>query len=71
MFRSRDFAVYLSATFLATLAVMAQSVAVGWQVYKITLSPLALGYVGLVQFLPALMLTLPAGAVADRYDRRM
>jgi MFS family permease len=71
LFRFRDFAVYLCATFLATLAVMAQSVAVGWQVYKITRSPLALGYVGLVQFLPALMLALPSGAVADRYDRRM
>lgn len=67
----RDFRFYLGATFLASLAVQAQSVAVGWQVYKITGSPLSLGYVGLVQFLPALIFTLPAGTVADRYDRRL
>ena len=70
LFEIRDFRVYLGATFLASLAVQAQSVAVGWQVYKLTRSPLALGYVGLVQFLPALLMMLPAGAVADRYDRR-
>jgi MFS family permease len=67
----RDFRIYLAATFLTSLAAQAQSVAVGWQVYKITRSPLALGYVGLAQFLPALLMMLPAGDVADRYDRRM
>ena len=67
----RDFRIYLGATFLASLAVQAQSVAVGWQVYKITASPLSLGYVGLVQFLPTLALTLHAGAAADRHDRRL
>jgi MFS family permease len=67
----RDFRIYLGATFLASLAVQAQSVAVRWQVYKITASPLSLGYVGLVQFLPTLALTLHAGAAADRHDRRL
>src|SRR5215469_16066962 len=67
----RDFRIYLGATFLASLAVQAQSVAIGWQVYKITSSPLSLGYVGLVQFLPTLALTLHAGAAADRHDRRL
>jgi len=67
----RDFRIYVGATFLASLAVQAQSVAVGWQVYKITRSPLSLGYVGLVQFLPTLALTLHAGAAADRHDRRL
>jgi MFS family permease len=67
----RDFRIYLGATFLASLAVQAQSVAVGWQVYKITASPLSLGYVGLMQFLPTLALTLHAGVAADRHDRRL
>jgi len=47
-----------------------QSVAVGWQVYSITHRPLDLGYVGLAQFVPAVVLSLATGAVADRFDRR-
>jgi MFS family permease len=46
------------------------AVAVGWQIYELTNDPLALGLVGLVQFVPALLLLLIAGHVADRYDRR-
>ena len=46
------------------------TVGVGWQVYALTGSALDLGFVGLVQFLPALMLVLVSGHVADRYDRR-
>ncbi|HEX3139510.1 MAG TPA: MFS transporter, partial [Rhizobacter sp.] len=44
-------------------------VAVGWQMYDLTTSAWDLGLVGLLQFLPALLLTLVAGHVADRYDR--
>jgi len=47
-----------------------QSVAVGWQVFQITHRPLDLGYVGLMQFLPGILLSLPAGHAADRFDRR-
>jgi MFS family permease len=47
------------------------SVAVGWQVYEITGDPLDLGYVGLAQFGPMFALTLYAGDVADRYERRI
>jgi MFS family permease len=46
------------------------AVGVGWQVYALTSSALDLGFVGLVQFLPALLLVLVSGHVADRYDRR-
>lgn len=45
-------------------------VATGWAIYELTHSPLDLGFVGLVQFLPRVALTLWAGAVADRHDRR-
>jgi MFS family permease len=47
-----------------------QSVAVGWQVFQITHRPIDLGYVGLVQFLPGVLLSIPAGHAADRFDRR-
>ena len=44
-------------------------VAVGWQMYDLTGSAWDLGLVGLLQFLPALILTLPAGHAADRLHR--
>ena len=47
-----------------------QTVAVGWQVYEITRDPLDLGLIGLSQFLPFVVLVLPAGHVADRHDRQ-
>jgi MFS family permease len=47
-----------------------QSVAIGWQVYDLTHRPLDLGFVGLAQFLPAIVLSLFAGQTADRFDRR-
>lgn len=69
-FRHRDFRLAQVARFLGVLAIQMQSVAVGWQVYEITRQPLDLGFVGLVQFLPAVGLSLVAGHVADRFDRR-
>jgi len=71
VFQSRDFSLYCSATFLATLASQILSVVVGWQVYELANTPLALGYVGLVQFLPMLAFTFVAGDLADRVDRRI
>ena len=49
---------------------LVQSVSVGWQVYDLTHSPLALGMVGLVEFVPMFLLALPAGELADRFDPR-
>ena len=68
--RNRDFTAFLAARFLATLAVQMQTVAVGWQVYEVTRDPLDLGLVGLSQFLPFVLLVLPAGQLADSRDRR-
>jgi MFS family permease len=45
------------------------SVAVGWQVYAIHRSAFDLGLIGLAEFLPTLLLALPAGALADRFSR--
>ncbi len=47
-----------------------QVVATGWLIYDLTGSALELGLVGLVQFIPRVALTLWAGALADRHDRR-
>lgn len=66
----RDFIRYLIARCFGTLAVQMQTVAVGWQVYATTRDPLHLGLIGLSQFLPFIVLILPAGHVADFYDRR-
>lgn len=63
--------VYLTLRLAATSAVMFISVAVGWQVYELTQSALALGLVGLAQFLPMALLSWAGGDAADRYDRRL
>lgn len=47
-----------------------QGVAVGWQVYDLTGDLLDLGLIGLAQFAPFVLLVVPAGHVADRYDRK-
>jgi MFS family permease len=53
-----------------SVAVQMQTVAVGWQVYEITRDPLDLGLIGLSQFLPFVLLVLPAGHFADRHLRQ-
>jgi len=46
-----------------------QGVAIGWQVYELTGSAFDLGLVGLIQFVPVVLLTLPIGHIVDRYNR--
>ncbi|HZC46704.1 MAG TPA: MFS transporter [Candidatus Acidoferrum sp.] len=70
-FAHRDFRRFLCASFLAILAAQIQSVAVSWQIYSIARTPMALGYVGLFQFLPMMACTIPAGHMADRFDRKL
>jgi MFS family permease len=70
-FRHRSFLSYWAARFLTTFATMIVSVAVGWQVYDLTRDPFDLGIVGIVQFLPSLLLVLVTGVVADRFGRRL
>src|ERR1035438_2684053 len=69
-FLSRDFRLYQTARLLVILGAEAQSIAVAWQVYQITRSPLALGLSQLALFAPGIFFMLAAGHVADRYDRR-
>ena len=55
---------------LGVFAQQMQAVIVAWQVYDITRDPLSLAYVGLAQFLPMLLLLIPAGDLADRISRK-
>ncbi len=66
----RPFLFFLAARGASTVAYQMAGVAVGWQVYDLTHRPLDLGLVGLVQFIPSLLLALLVGHVADRHDRR-
>ncbi len=68
--RHRNFTLFLSARFIATVAVQMQSVAVGWQVYEKTGDAMDLGLIGLAQFAPFALLILVAGHVADQWNRR-
>jgi MFS family permease len=61
---------YLVGNFISVLGTQMQTVAVGWEVYEKTGSALNLGYVGLAQFLPLVLLALPAGHVADNFNRK-
>lgn len=67
----RDYLRLLAARVTGGAANQMLMVALGWQMYDLTASAWYLGLVGLAQFLPALLLTLPAGHLVDRHDRRL
>ncbi|MBY0559356.1 MFS transporter [Hyphomicrobium sp.] len=66
----RPLQVFLWARGFSKFSSQILTVAVGWQIYDMTSSALALGMAGLVQFLPTAILVFVAGHVSDRYDRR-
>jgi len=67
---SRSFHFFLWTRMLSTAANQILLVALGWQMYDLTGSAWDLGLVGLLQFVPTFALTIPAGHLADRVDRR-
>src|SRR4026209_934866 len=69
-FRHRDFRLFWVSPVAEALALQMAVVAIGWQVYSISGSALDLGLIGLAEFLPLLLLALPAGHLADRLPRR-
>ena len=69
-FAFRSFRRYQYARVAAIIGAEAQAVAVAWQVYSMTHRAIDLGYTGLALFLPGLLFLLPAGHVADKFDRR-
>jgi MFS family permease len=70
VFRLANYRRYFAGNLLGIIGHQMLTLAVGWEIYDRTGSKLKLGYVGLVQFLPILLFTLPAGQVADRFNRK-
>jgi MFS family permease len=68
--RFRDFRLLLVGVFLGSFGQQMLTVALGWELYDRTRSPLALGGIGLALIIPVILLSLPAGHVADRYSRK-
>jgi len=70
VFRNADFVRYLVARFIAALGMQMLVTALDWELYKRAHSGLALGFVGLSLMMPMILCTLPAGQVADRFNRK-
>lgn len=68
--RNPNFLKYLSGRFSASLGQQMLTVAVGWELYERTHSPLSLGLVGAAQMAPMILFTLPAGHWADNANRK-
>nr|WP_290917178.1 MFS transporter [Hyphomonas sp. 34-62-18] len=69
-FRFPSYTRYFISRFFTSFSTQVLSVAIGWQIYDETRNPIWLGWIGLVQFLPALGLVVVTGNVADRVGRR-
>jgi MFS family permease len=68
--RNWDFLFYLIGRFVASFGQQMLTVAVGWELYERTHSSLLLGLVGLTVFVPMVLMTLPAGHLADTMERK-
>ncbi|HEX2993223.1 MAG TPA: MFS transporter, partial [Anaerolineales bacterium] len=68
--RSRDFRLLLIGRFITSFGSEMLSFAIGWELWLRTHQAFALGMVGLVQVVPVILLSLPAGHVADQYNRK-
>jgi MFS family permease len=68
--RYQDFRLLFAGRFITSLGNQMVSVAIGWELWLRTHNAFALGLVGLVQVIPVLLLSLPAGHVADQYNRK-
>lgn len=68
--RYRDFRLLLTGSFIAVLGQQMVNVALGWELYARTHSALALGLVGLVLVIPVILFSLPAGHMADHFNRK-
>lgn len=70
LLHQRPFVLFWLARLASTMGYQMLTLVIGWQIYAITNSAFDLGLVGLIQFVPAVILTLLVGHAADRYDRR-
>jgi MFS family permease len=69
--RVPDFRRFLTARLLSTLGTQMMSVSVGYLMYELTNSKLMLGYIGLVEAIPAICVSLLAGHLIDKYNRKV
>ena len=70
VFKNKEFRLFLSARLLFTIAILMQSVIIGWQMYELTKDALALGMIGLAEAIPAISTALISGAIVDSHDRK-
>ena len=68
--RNRDLRLYLSGRLIAIIGQQMLAMAVGWELFHRTQSVLMLAFVGLAQVTPMILLTLPAGHLADNFSRK-
>ena len=68
--RVRDFRWFLLMRLMTTLTVQIMSVSVGYYVYELTNDPLMLGLIGLAEAVPAISISLWAGHLADKHNKR-
>jgi MFS family permease len=71
LMQQRPFVLFWLARIASSMGYQMIALVIGWQIYQLTNSALDLGLVGLIQFVPAMALTLLIGHAADRYDRRL
>jgi MFS family permease len=71
LLHQHHFVLFWIARVMSTIGYQMLALAIGWQIYALTGSAYDLGLVGLIQFVPSVVLTLLIGHAADRYDRRL
>lgn len=70
LFRNKEFLSFISARLMFTIAILMQSVVIGWQMYELTKDPFSLGLAGLTEAIPSIITALISGAIVDSRDRK-
>ncbi len=68
--RFKEFNVFLLMRFILVFAWSMQFIVIEWQVYSLTKNPLSLGFIGLMEIIPALSMALFAGHIVDQKEKR-
>lgn len=66
----KDFGLFWVSLLVSSIGNQLSHVAIGWQIYELTSSPLQLGLTGVFRALPVVVFSLTGGVLADRVDRR-
>lgn len=68
--RYKDFRSYIGMRFFFTIAYQMQTTVLGFYIYQITHSKVAIAFVGLSEAIPAVGIALYGGYLADKYEKR-